>query len=395
MGIFNTYKGLPKSIYVLFFVQIINRFGDFVVPFLTLFLVKKLGFTMGQTGFVVTLCALAIMPGALLGGKLSDHIGRKKAYIIFQSSAATLLLICGFLGTSKLLVALVILSAFFSGGVRPILSAIITDVLPPEQRQAGFSLSYLGINLGVAFGPMVAGFLFNHYLPMIFIGDAITSFVAVFLVIMKIKESKPDLEAVHHSEHEKPEKGNILTVLMKRPEILWFFIINILFSVTYGQHTFALPVQLNEQFQLKGPTYFGFMMSINAVTVVALTLPLNHLTRQLKPLSIMSICGVLYAIGFGMIAFIDTIWLYAVSTIIWSVGEIMAATSFGVYLANRSPQNFRARISAVSSFFYAIGAVIGTSGMGLFTDQFGLKALWILLFCLCLIGSAAMKLLED
>lgn len=395
MSLINTYKGLPKSIYVLFFVQIINRFGDFVVPFLTLFLVKKLGFTMGQTGFVVTLCALAVMPGAFLGGKLSDHIGRKKAYMLFQGTAATLLFICGFLGTSKLLVAMVVLSSFFSGGVRPILGAIITDVLPPEQRQAGFSLSYLGINLGVAFGPMVAGFLFNHYLPLIFIGDAITSYIAVMLVFTQIKETKPQAETEAHSELEKSEQGTTLSVLLKRPEILLFFLINMLFSVTYTQHTFALPVQLNEQFNVNGPTFFGYMMSLNAITVVCLTLPLNHLTRHLKPLTIMSICGVLYAVGFGMIAFINHIALYAVSTVIWTIGEILAATSFGVYLANRSPQNFRARLSAVSSFFFAASAVIGTSGMGLFTDQFGLQALWILLFGLCMIGAVLMKCLKE
>ncbi len=395
MNMFNTYRGLPKSIYVLFFVQVINRFGDFVVPFLTMYLVKKLGFTMSQTGFVVTLCALAIMPGAFLGGKLSDQYGRKKIYLIFQSCAATLLLICGFIGTSKLLVVLVICSAFFSGGVRPILGAIITDVLPPEQRQAGFSLSYMGINLGVAFGPIMAGFLFNHHLPWIFIGDAITSYLAVLLVIFKIKESKPVLETQQHSELEKSEKGNTLSVLLKRPEILWFFVINLLFSITYTQHTFALPLQLNQQFNLSGPAIFGYIMSLNAITVLALTLPLNHLTKGLKPLTIMAFCGILYAIGFGMIAFIDNIGMYLFSTVIWSIGEVLAASSFGVYLANHSPQNFRARISAVSSFFFALGAVIATSGMGLFTDYFGLQAVWILLFFMCLLGSFGMKCLRD
>ena len=72
------------------------------------------------------------------------------------------------------------------------MSAIVTDVLPAEKRQIGFSISYLGINLGAALGPLAAGFLFNHYIPLIFIGDAITSLLAVTLVALNIKETLPD-----------------------------------------------------------------------------------------------------------------------------------------------------------------------------------------------------------
>lgn len=395
MALLSSYRGLPRSIYVLFFVQVINRFGDFVVPFLSLFLVKKMGYSMGQAGLAATCCALAVIPGAYAGGKLSDHIGRKKAYVIFQSSAALILFSCGFLLNSKLLVPIIVSASFFSGGIRPILNALITDLLPPEQRQAGFSLSYLGINLGVAFGPLVAGFLFNHYLAWIFFGDGISSIMAVLLVLALIHEQPPEVSK-HHADREKPETGTLLSVLRKRPEIILFLLFNMLYSITYTQHTFGLPVQLNETFGSNGPKYFGFMMSVNAMTVLLITLPLNHLTRQLKPLTIMALCGILYAIGFGMVFMIDTLWLFLLSTFIWSVGEVLAATSFGVYLANRSPQNFRARINAVSTAIFSLSAIIGTSGIGLFTDQFGLNALWPLLFVLSLFGAFCMKFfLED
>ncbi len=394
MNLLSSYRGLPKSIYVLFCVQVINQFGDFVVPFLSLFLVKKLGFSMAQAGFVATCCALAVIPGAYTGGRLSDRFGRKKAYMMFQGMAALLLLSCGFMLELPVLVPIIVMASFFSGGVRPILNALITDLLPPEQRQAGFSLSYLGINLGVAFGPMVAGFLFNHYLAWIFIGDGISSIFAVCLVLMQIHETEP-MAGHHHSEKEKPEEGTIFTVLKKRPEIILFLMFNMFYAITYTQHTFGLPVQLNETFHSNGPKYFGYIMSVNALTVLLFTLPLNHLTRQLKPIAIMSICGILYAIGFGMIFVIDQFWQYILSTFIWSIVEILAATSFGVYLANRSPQNFRARINAVSTVFFSVSAVIATSGVGLFTDVFGLKALWPLLSVFCVTGAICMKVFID
>ena len=187
----DTYKGLPKSIYIIFFAQITNRFGDFVLPFLTLFLVKKMGLNYESAGFAVMLTSLSTIPGSFAGGHIADRFGRKKSYAFFQLTAGIFLFFCAFVSNPQILITLVCIASFCNGGVRPIMSAIITDVLPPEKRQIGFSMSYLGINLGVALGPLVAGFLFNHYIPLIFIGDAITSFIAVTLVVLNIKTETP------------------------------------------------------------------------------------------------------------------------------------------------------------------------------------------------------------
>ncbi|HWQ30977.1 MAG TPA: MFS transporter, partial [Negativicutes bacterium] len=229
MRIFSTYKGLPKSIYVIFFAQMINRFGDFVLPFLSLFLVKKLGLSYQSAGIAVMVNSLMTVPGAFAGGKIADHLGRKRTYAIFQLSAAICLFLCAFAELPQLVIALVCMSSFFNGGVRPVISAIITDVLPAEKRQMGFSLSYLGINLGVSMGLLVAGFLFNHCIPLIFIGDAVTSFIAVTMVMINIKESLPDYsDDKNVAEDERSETGNVLSVLLRRPKIIVFLLINII-----------------------------------------------------------------------------------------------------------------------------------------------------------------------
>ena len=72
------YGGLPRSVYVLFFARIINRLGDFVRFFLTLYLTRILGMTEKRTGFFVTLSAVAVMAGNVAGGRLADSFGRKR-----------------------------------------------------------------------------------------------------------------------------------------------------------------------------------------------------------------------------------------------------------------------------------------------------------------------------
>jgi MFS family permease len=392
---FDSYKGLPKSIYVIFFAQVINRFGDFVLPFLSLFLVKKLGLSYQSAGIAVMLTSLSSIPGSFAGGKIADHFGRKKAYAAFQLSAATCLFFCAFLGDPKIIIVLICMSSFFNGGVRPIISAIITDVLPAEKRKMGFSMSYLGINLGVSLGPLVAGFLFNHYIPLIFIGDAITSLLAVTLVLINIKETLPDYTDDKSARaEEKNEVGNVFSVLLRRPKIMVFLIINTVLSIVYTQHNFSLPMMLDNVFGSSGASNYGITMSCNALTVITMTMVITHATRKWKPLSSIAMSGLLYAIGFGMITFIHSMPLYILSTLIWTIGEIMIVTNFGVYIANNTPQNYRARFNAVTSLSWAIGAALGTSLIGRYMDYFGVKAVWPLVFCLGLIGSAGMYLLK-
>lgn len=395
MSYFNSYKGLPKAVYIIFFAQIINRFGDFVLPFLSLFLVKKLGLSYQSAGVAVMLTSLSSIPGSFAGGKIADHFGRKKSYAIFQLSAATCLFFCAFLENPQLIIALVCMSSFFNGGVRPIISAIITDVLPAEKRQMGFSLSYLGINLGVSLGPLVAGFLFNHYLPLIFIGDALTSLITVIMVLINIKETLPDYTDDNNiSSEEKSEEGNVFSVLLRRPKILVFLIINVVLSVVYTQHSFSLPMMLDSVFGSSGASNFGIIMSSNALTVIGMTVFITHAIRKWKPLNAIAMAGLMYSIGFGMVTFIHSMPLYILSTIIWTIGEIMIMTNFGVYIANNTPQNYRARFNAVSHLSWAIGVALGTSLIGRYMDYFGVKAVWPLVFFLGLLGSAGMYLLK-
>ncbi|MFZ5351884.1 MAG: MDR family MFS transporter [Bacillota bacterium] len=395
MGLFNIYKGLPKSVYIIFFAQIINRFGDFVMPFLSLLLIKKLGLSYQSAGLAVMFAALSSVPGSFIGGKIADHFGRKKTYLFFQGAAGASLLSCVFFTNPHIIIALVCISTFLNGGVRPIISAVITDVLPAEKRQQGFSLSYLGINIGVALGPIVSGFLFNRYIPLIFIGDAITSFIAVALVAFNIEETMPDKSKCESTRtEEKHEEGNVITVLLRRPQIIVFLFITILLSIVYTQHTFSLPMMLDKVFSGDGPRYYGINMSFNAVTVLLMTMIVTQATKRWHPLSAIAVTGLLYAAGFGMVALVNSLPLFLVSTYIWTIGEILTVTNFGVYIANNTPQNFRARFNAVTSLSWAAGASLGTSVMGIYIDKLGIDAVWPLTFILGILGSIGMYTLK-
>lgn len=63
---------------------------------------------------------------------------------------------------------------------------------------------------------------------------------------------------------------------------------------------------LDNVYMGNGAEKFGFLMSVNACTVIFLTVFITSFTRKLHALPNMIIAGVIYAVGFGMIGIIKS-----------------------------------------------------------------------------------------
>jgi MFS family permease len=394
----DTYRGLNRSIYFLCLAQVVNSIGHFVHPFLTMFLTRKVGMDPVEAGTYVMLSAAAWVPGSLLGGKIADQIGRKGILVFFQSLAAAMLVPCAFLGVSRVVPWLLIASSFLQGVAEPVNDAMITDLTPPDKRKGAFSLLYLSHNVGFAMGPMIAGFLFNRYLAWIFLGDAITTGVAVIFIVLFVKESAPTRSQIEQSfaeDHgpERAERGSLLKVLIKRPFLLAFMFIHVILSFVYSQSAFSLPLQLSAVFAEGGPGRYGTIMSFNAVVVILLTTPLIHATDRIKPVLTVAVASLFFAIGFGMIGLIDTLPLLLVSTLIWTIGEILEATNTSVYVANHAPITHRARINAIAPIIMWSGFGLGPPLSAQFIERFSLPRIWPLCFALSLLAAALLFLL--
>lgn len=377
------YKGLPKEIYVLFIARVINRLGGFVSIILTFFLTVNLGLTSDKAGLISSVAGVTSLMGTLIGGKLGDSIGRKKVYIIAQSTAAVLFIPCGFLGNSMAIPILLIISAFFSAIVQPINTALVIDLVDKEDRKRAFSLLYFGINLGVAIGPIIAGYLFYHYIRWIFWGDAITTFIAIILVAVYIKETKlsdDEINEINDSldEEEKLETGNTIITFLKRPVLVAFTVLGILTSFVYAQSGFALPITLTELFHEKGSIYFGNIMSFNALIVVVFTVIVTKLTDKYRPVFNVAGSNLLYGIGFGMMAFVHSVPMIFISVFLWTIGEILGVTNTGVFVANHTPISHRSRFSAIIGFLRSLGNMLSPFIGGLLIVHFSMRNLWIL-----------------
>ena len=387
--IFQTYRGLPSSIYILFIVRIVNALGAFVGPFLTIFLSNEIGYSKEVIGLFIMINSISTVPGSLIGGKISDAFGRKNVLVLFQALAALCYIPCAFLGKSTLIPFFLIFSSFLSSIAYPAYGAMIADLTNSSNRNSAYSLLYLGNNLGFSIGPMIAGFLYKHYLKMIFIGNSIAVFISVIIIYRFIKETKPidEMKESTENELEKQEEGSLFNALLKRPLLLSFAFVSMIYSFIYAQYPFAIPLQLGEMFKGNSPVIFGYIMATNGITVIMLTTVITQITRKFSAIQNVAIAGIFYAVGFGMMFFIKVLPMFIIATVIWTIGEILQSTNTGVYIANHTPMSHRGRFNAVIPLIMGAGFAIGPAIMGRYIKDGSVIDVWPIMFALSIIAA--------
>jgi POT family proton-dependent oligopeptide transporter len=161
------FLGHPRGLSTLFFTEMWERFSYYGMrALLVLFMVDQienggLGFTDQTATAIYGLYTAAVYLIALPGGWVADRLmGAQRAVWlggIIIMSGHFVLAIPG-LGTFFLGLILVVLG---TGLLKPNISAIVGELygLSDERRDAGFTIFYMGINIGAALGPIICGLL--------------------------------------------------------------------------------------------------------------------------------------------------------------------------------------------------------------------------------------------
>ncbi len=391
------YRGLPKEIYVIFASRIVNAMGCFVMPLMTIIMTDRIGLSKEATGFYLSLNSLVFPLASMLGGKLADSIGRKYLIIIFDTLAALLYLSCGFMEPSMSLIYVILAASACMSVAGPAHDSLIADLTTPENRAGAYALSYLGWNIGFAVGPMLGGFLYRKYLPLVFIGDAATALLSISLIFFFVKETIGNTKEEISDESrklERREEGSIISVLLRRPILLYFAVIAFGYHFAYSQWTFLMPIHSMQNFDTMGAQYFGWMASLNGLVVIFFTPILTKVTERMKGMRKMVYGILLYAVGFGMLGVLNTLPYFFLSVFIFTLGEIMLSISVMPFIANHTPASHRGRMNAVLPTIMGMGYAIGPMTMGKMLNYSSVESAWLILGGVTAISAAFMFGLE-
>jgi POT family proton-dependent oligopeptide transporter len=159
--------GHPRGLSTLFFTEMWERFSYYGMrAILILYMTAAvsaggLGYSDSQGGLVYGLYVGIVYLLSLPGGWIADRfLGQRKA-VFYGGIGIMFGHICLAIPLKETFFAGLVIICLGTGLLKPNVSTIVGQLYTPEdkRRDAGFSLYYMGINLGAFLGPLVCGFL--------------------------------------------------------------------------------------------------------------------------------------------------------------------------------------------------------------------------------------------
>ncbi len=355
-------------IWVILIGILISRIGtSMMVPFLSVYLTSHIGLSYSMTGFVVGASYLAYVFGGLLGGLLSDKYGRRFILSFSLLSYAITFFLIAFMSilsvsTFVLIGSLSIINliaGFNRICIESLGQATLADISTNKQKVTIFSLRYTFANIGNAIGPLlgavigVSGKLEGFYLTGVL---CLIYFVVFTLFSGNMSSSIP--QKLKHPLNI----SNIVKVFLKDKPLCYFICGGALVYLVYVQQqaTFGQIIM-----KRTGDTsLFTLLLSINAVTVILLQMPISkYFLKNRSYMSSMKIGCAFFNIGFISIAFSGTsTYFYIISEVIFTLGEILILPVSSLFIDKIAPPSLRSTYFGAMGLQYfgrAIGPFIG------------------------------------
>lgn len=210
------------------------------------------------------------------------------------------------------------------------------------------------------------------------------------LVPETLPQREVGLDLVVTTKAEAGEEGSLFSALIKRPIIIVFSIIIVIYFVVFSQYNFGLSLQIGDIFGERSAVVYGTLMTINTVLCSIVPMFLVPLIKEIKPSLCIVVGGLLYAIGFEILFTINGYIMFIVSTVLWTLGEILVSTNTNVYIASHTTITHRGRFNSIFPIIRKVGFIIGPMAGGAYIGGFGIRSLWLLIGGLAIIGAILM-----
>ncbi|WP_083895044.1 MFS transporter [Nocardia tenerifensis] len=339
-----------RSFRLLWIGILFNRLGMPTPPFLLLYAsVTQLGNQVGTVA-VVAASGVGQTVASLAGGVLADRYGPRRT---IGYSQAVGVLACAALPAVQgvaAVTALVLLSTACASVPRPAANALVPALMPPDARVAGYGRLYWSRNIGSSLSPLVAGPLVQFWPPGIFVLGAVTS--ALFTVLAT---TLPEV-----SGPENPRGAGILRGIRApyaEPVVAWFLVASLILSCLYMQKQGALPLDMTDRGLT--PTELGLVLSLSGVLVVVLQPVITPAVTGMSFASAAATSAALIALGLGTTGFATNAWWFAITVIVWTVGEIMQVPLAADFMAARAPDGKVGAYQGAYGFMWNLGLAVG------------------------------------
>lgn len=358
---------LPRAVWILSLSTLLNRMGTMALPFLTLYLTRSLGLSASRAGALLALYGMVSLVVGPLAGRLCDRWTPLRVMRVSLVLAAAAMSVYPSARDFTQAALLTVLWSAAAEAFRPAALTCIAEYSPPALRKQAYALHRLAINLGMSVGPALGGFLATVSFPAIFLVDAASALLGAVVLLAGLSAapavSEPE-EAAAPSARALSDRRLVYALLALIPVATVFF-----------QHESSMPLFLVRDLGLPESVY-GLLFTLNTVMIVALEIPLNHWTRHWPYRRTLALGSLLYAAGFGSLAWVSGGWGAAATVAVWTFGEMILFPGLSAYVSEIAPARRRGEYMGLLMMAFSVAFIAGTWGGVLAFDRLGGTALW-------------------
>ncbi|HKG08345.1 MAG TPA: MFS transporter [Pedobacter sp.] len=370
----DAYKGLSTPSWMLSLVMLINRSGAMVIPFLGVYMVNHLHFSLQDTGTVLSCFGLGAVSGNFLGGWLTDKAGHFKVQLISLFLTVPMFLILPQLESVFSLAIGVFMLSLASETFRPANSVSVAYYSKPDNIVRSFSLNRMAMNLGFSIGPALGGFLAAISYSFLFYGNAVgacCSGILFFFYFRNLKGSVKTKDAAVSEETGQPERSPYHDL----PYLL-FSLLCCVFAICFLQLLSTLPLYYRTVYLLS-EMQIGIILAFSGVVVFSLEMLMVHIAERNFTVRTIIIAGTLLcALSFLILNLAKGIPVLYISMFVICLAEILAMPFMATVTLKRSSVKKRGAYMALNALSFSAGH-IGSPFIGTrVAAAYGFDVLW-------------------
>jgi MFS family permease len=308
---------------------------------------KELGAGIAQIGLFYTLSQVIPLLLQILGGWVSDSLGRLRA-IAIGSTVGLLVYVPLILADRWEWVLLAsALGAVTRSLIGPSFDAFIADKSAPENRARLYGITQTLFGVVAVIGPVTGGFLVEafSFKGMLAVAAVLYSIATVLRIGMaraaaRGKEANP---APLTLQGLKANLGSMVGLILAGGLFTWILITDGVRDIFFNMSFSFLSVYMQE-IALLTISQIGIMSSIFGVSMMAVMIPAGWLADRVGERINIAVSFLFLAVSIGMIATLPPAsppWTYGLGWVIAGIGVGLATPAYQSLISKAVPQNRR------------------------------------------------------
>ena len=352
--VLDSFRAAPRAFRVLMISALIENvaFG-LIMPYLAIYMVNDLHIAEWLTGIALAGYTLSGIPGTIIGGMLTDKIGRRVVLLASLGLMSLTMLLYFFAVDFTTLFIVVLADSFVGSMYMPAANAMIADTIPKQGRPKAYSTLRIAWNIGMFLGPAMGVFIVTSFsVRDLFVFGAVILAGAFSMNIIFIPETKPkatEEQEVTFLKFFQVSRNRTFLMLCSLTAVMWF---------SFSQWMAVLQIYATSNLRLSDSTP-GLLSAVNGVLVVTLQLWVTSKMIRFKRSLILMIGQLIVAVGFSLIFFANDVLSLVACIVIITIGELIYMSIVSAIIADMSPDAERGLYMGFSGFIQSLGIGAG------------------------------------